>query len=213
MRYDSFVYIYPPRPTMAIKPKSSAFEGMKSRDGWTAQLKLNGQRNMIYIYPSGEIEFWNRRKEKHRNYTPPEFLLDQVRSIFDNRGQWMVIDGELLHAKDRNIKNTLYVWDILVCDDELLIGKTLDFRYNLLLERMHGGRLVSDYVMVASPNIWVASNVGPDEFDDAFEQCAKSYVEGLMFKDINAKLQPCFTDKNNSSWQVRCRRPHGAYRF
>ena len=192
---------------------------MKSRATWTAQYKLNGQRNVIYIDPDLNIQWWNRHQENHRNYTPPKWLEDQIREVVKPTGKWVAIDGELLHAKDATIKNTLYWWDVLVHDNEQMLGTSGQERLELLYSlTQQGGKLsenetadkIADRL---TDNIWLARNIKPDRYDESWKLTEVSYVEGFMFKDMKARLKPMLTEKNNSEWMVRCRKEHKGYQF
>jgi ATP-dependent DNA ligase len=212
--YSKFMYLWPPRPKTAMKPFSPQFEKIKEKSNYRAQLKLNGQRNVIYISPKGEVDMWNRHKERHRNYKLPDWLRDQILDVLDIKKKWIVIDGELLHAKDATTKNILYWWDVLVCDNEYLLGHTYEERFQMLRDRVKTQES-ENWISKATDNIWVADMIGPEDYEKAWEQTATSYVEGFVFKDIKSKLAPCIGEKNNGIWQVRCRKPHsgGNYKF
>lgn len=212
MRYEKFLYLWPPRPKTTIKPASSHFDAMKNRKSWRAQLKLNGQRNVIYISPQGEIQFWNRHAGEHRNWNCPPWLAEQVLQSINHDGQWMVLDGELLHAKNREVKNTFYWWDVLVHNGEYLINTTYQDRYDRLRSVVKTTE-TDRYIAKATDNIWVAELIEPEYYDEAWEQTNISWIEGFVFKNMSGKLKPCIGEKNNHDWQVRCRKPHGAYRF
>ena len=187
---------------------------MKKRSTWRAQLKMNGQRNVIYISPEFEVQLWNRHHEHHKNYTFPNWLLDELKSVVKTNGKWMVIDGELLHAKDTTTKNIFYWWDLLVCNNEYLVGVPYEQRYQMLRERVeiNGSE---GFVSKATEHIWIADMIPPEHYDKAWEETATSYVEGFVLKDIKSKLAPCINEKSNGVWQVRCRKPHsgGVYQF
>ena len=217
MNYDRFCYLHPPRPKTTIKPNTPHFAAMKDRKRWIAQLKLNGQRNVIFISPDGEIEFWNRKNGPHLNYKAPAWLIEMIRSVIrpvQGTPGWTVLDGELLHMKDASVKNTLYWWDVLVYNGEYLVGETYEARHRLLSETVVTSPTSSDGAIAKlTDNIWLAENISPDQYDEMWKRTATSYVEGFVFKNLVGKLRPCIGESNNSEWQVRCRKPHGAYRF
>jgi len=208
-----FLYLWPPRPETAIAPMSPQFQTMKSRPNFIAQLKMNGQRNVLYFSPDGDIQWWNRHGGHHQNYTPPTWLEEEIRSVVQFRGKWIVIDGELLHNKDKTIKNHLYWWDILVLDNDYLVGKTLAERQEMLSGTLRPPVSETTGVFRLSEHISVARNILPEMYDEMWQQTEVSYIEGFVFKHLNAKLMPCVGKKNNSSWQVRCRKTHKGYAF
>jgi ATP-dependent DNA ligase len=184
---------------------------MKNRRTWKAQLKLNGQRNLVFISPEGEIQYWNRHGGPHLNWNSPVWLDQQVRDTVRSNGKWIVLDGELLHAKDADIKNTLCWWDVLVCDGEYLVGTKLSDRRQMLLDLLP--HVDGQFIGKITDNIWLSQDIEAEQYDEAWAETEISWVEGLVFKDYNAKLMPCIGEKNNGTWQVRCRKPHKAYRF
>lgn len=232
MKYTGF-YLWPPRPSTTIQPftvhvqtwppppgtvltYSKYFEAMKQRSTWRAQLKLNGQRNVIYIAPDGAIQMWNRHHDHHLNWKCPKWLEDEVRRVVKMQGKWIVIDGELLHAKDKTVKNTFYWWDVLVLHGEYMLGSTYRERFDRLQELVIPPVEDDGTIAKVSDMVWLARNITPDRYDELFKQkIYTSYVEGFVFKDMAGRLQPCLSGKNNSIWQVRCRKAHtgGAYRF
>jgi ATP-dependent DNA ligase len=228
MKYNSFRYLVPPRPNTTIKPFSSHFEAMKNRRNWRAQVKKNGQRNLIFIDPDGKVDMWNRHQERHLNYNAPQWVVDEVLASITLTGRWIVIDGELLHNKDKTTKNMLYWWDLLVYDGEYLVGTTYGERHKMLFDVtvpiIDGKRTrigpnfhpaVDDEIdRHVGDSITLARNISPDRYEDIWKRFTlTSYIEGFVFKDTNAKLMPCIGEKSNGSWQVRCRKPHKAYSF
>jgi ATP-dependent DNA ligase len=212
MKYNKFMYLYPPRPSSKLKFGSDTYKTFQSRANYIAQLKLNGQRNCIYRFPDGHYEMWNRHKEKHRNYSPPQWIIDEIEATFTFiDGTFTVLDCELLHNKDRDTKNILYFWDVLVLNGEYLIGKTYRDRYDMLLNMIKVPLTRGDMYYIATPNIWVAINLSPLMWDVMWEKTSISYVEGYVIKNMNAKLELGLRPENNGTWQIRCRKPHKNY--
>lgn len=212
MKYDKFTYLYPPRPTTAVEYLGDTYQGLKSRN-WITQFKLNGSRNMIYISPDGDIEFWNRHGERPRNYTPPDWLLDELREhVSWGAGKWTVIDGELLHLKHASVKNTLYLFDILVLNSELLLYQDYAIRYEKLINIL-SPLGYDDIASRVSEHIWVANNILPADWDNYWSLTQNPIIEGFVFKNPKGVLKPMFTAKNNSDWMVRCRKSTKSYAF
>lgn len=213
--YTKFTYIWPPRPETTIQPMSPHFEAMKKRVGWVSQLKLNGQRNTIYIGPDGEVQMWNRHHELHGNYNAQAWVVDHIKSLIKPTGKWMAIDGELLHNKDKTTKNLFYWWDMLVYDDQYLLGTTYGDRHKLLYSAVNTPIDNDGQIARLSEHIWLAMNIQPEQYDDVWKRTETSYVEGFVFKNLAGKLTPGIVEKNNNTWMVRCRKTHagGCYSF
>ena len=137
--YTEFRYIFPPRPATRVKFKSPMYVKFRDDGNWVAQYKLNGQRNVIFISPDRQVDMWNRHKERHKNYKPNEKLANQLLSVLDLPPGWAVLDSELMHAKDKNVKDTIYLYDVLALGGQQLIGETYLQRYNKLAEIVKGG--------------------------------------------------------------------------
>ena len=213
MKYGpNFMYLWPPRPETSIQFGSPHFEIMRKRATWRSNLKLNGQRNLIYISPERELQFWNRHFAHHLNYSFPGWMCKQILEVVPETGKWMVIDGELLHCKDASIKNTLYWWDLLVCDNDYMIGTTYESRHTKLRSLVKTGS-TDGFIAKATENIWLAEIIQPEQYEEAWARTSISYVEGLMFKQLTGKLAPCVGIHNNSLWQVRCRKTTGRHKF
>lgn len=212
--YDKFMYLWPPRPETTIKPMSSHYEIMKSRRNFYAQFKKNGQRNVLYIDPDFNIQWWNRHASGHLNYNAPPWLVDEIKSVVKPTGKWMVIDGELLHNKDRTVKNALYWWDILVYDGQYLVGTKYHERQRILLDALTPPTSGDEAEWTMSPHITVARNIPPEKYDEMWQKAQSiSVVEGFVFKNINGTLKPCIGEHNNSDWMVRCRKTTGRHPF
>jgi len=215
MNVDKFMYFWPPRAKTSVKFGSDHQKKLADSNLWVAQFKLNGQRNLTYIDPDGNFQFWNRHKEEHRSYSPPDFLRDELRDVLGvERGKWSVFDGELLHLKDKTIKNTIYLFDVLVFNGKFLLNSTYFDRHQLLRETTGTTDASRDDIAIKpTKHVWVADTLRPNEWDDAWKHTDISYIEGFVFKKVDARLKPCIVEKNNTEWQIRCRKPTKNYQF
>lgn len=200
-------YIYPPRPTAVIKYDTEIFRRMQSTPGWIAQIKANGQRSMEYFHPDGKLVLWNRHHESHRNYKLPDWLEAELRNALKFQpGVWNVVDGELLHAKDATVKNTFYLWDILVHNDDWRIGTTYGERHKTLLEITGAKDVVDGWKYQISEHIWVAAHIPQDRWAEMWGMTKISWVEGFVLKNLNGRLLPGFKEENNGDWMIRSRK-------
>lgn len=194
MKYDSYQYLYPPRPETRIPPGSLGF--YESR-GWWAQVKKNGTCTVIFAR-GDEVIFKTRHNDNHKQWTPTKEIAD----FFKGHDKWNVFVAELLHSKVPGIRDQLYIFDQIVADSEQLVGTTLGQRQSLFQSRweyLSGGR---DSLQV-HPNISVAANFTCG-FADVFKRL-KVEDEGLVMKDPKGILKSCFREGTNASWQVKSR--------
>lgn len=221
--YTAWQYLYPPRTEMKIEwnPEGRLQKTWTAFPDVIAQFKLNGSRNLIVIRPDDGIEFWNRHKERQGKgkYVIPPTLLAQIRAMPYPRGKWNIIDGELMHYKVEYIKDTLYLFDVLVWGSEHLIGETYEARYKLL------GTLVGDvtdnqYPLDFRPKvgkIYIAQSLSVDRWAWAWQQAqlGKTEIEGLVLKRNGAVscLGPANKQINNNGFMLRIRKPHKNFQY
>ena len=165
--------------------------------------------------PSGgaSIDMWNRHQSHHLNYNVQPWFVEHILSTLKPVGKWLVIDGELLHCKDASVKNTIYLWDVLVYNGEYLVGMSYGDRYALLQTLFKVPIIEEPFMAKVSENIWLARNIKPEQYDEAWKLTAISYIEGLVFKRLDGKLAPGIREQNNSDWMVRCRKISGRHKF
>lgn len=208
--YEKFLYIYPPRPEVSYRFDSESLKTLQRTPNWIAELKLNGQRNLLFVDPSGEIQMWGRDKDLHGNYYPPNWLIEQIKTKLQLAlGKWHVLDSELLDAKDKDsaAKNVVCFFDVLVHDGLYLVGTTQRERHERLFN-ITGASLIEsgNFVRKLSENLWVLDDIPPDRWEEAWNLTSTSWIEGLVLKNAAAKLRFGLTDSNNSDWQVRVRK-------
>lgn len=160
-------------------------------DDWTAQIKWDGVRILLY-YDGGETKLFNR-KQNERTLQFPEFL---DTSSFCT-AQSVILDGEVI-AFDQNkpsfyevmkrdrmkqaqsiqsgmtrVPITYMVFDVLFCDGDWVTDRPLQERQALL-----------NSIIVPRNNVQLVQN-----FDDGaalFDQMKHYQMEGVVFKDLRS---------------------------
>jgi hypothetical protein len=206
--YDSYRYLWPPRPEKAAPQELIQFY---ERRGWTAQVKKNGTCTLIFAR-GDEVIFKTRHNDDHKAWSP----LPVHREFFAGRPGWNVYVAELLHSKGPLLKNHLYLFDILVSDGVELTGTALAERQEMLRQRFPSPRadIIGSRAGIGARMI--TADVSQAEIvDDPSRTWADlgPLDEGFVFKNPLAKLAPCATPTSNSNWQVKVRRPHANYSF
>lgn len=207
MTYDKYAYLFPPRPEKKI---AQPLLGFYENRGFWAQVKKNGTCTTIFARDD-DVIFKTRHPEirngNHALWAPE----DDHNVFFAGSKNWNVYVAELLHSKvSGGPKSQLYIFDQVVADGKQLVGTTFAERQQMLHDKFGCGTDEGDQVRVA-PRIAIAKCFN-ENFDSLFDSL-KPEDEGLVLKNPDGKLKPCFKADSNSSWQVKCRIPHKNYSF
>lgn len=208
MKYDKFAYLYPPRPEKAVP---SNFLGFYRKQGWIAQVKKNGTCNVLFVSPERQITAMSRHNDDHKAWTPTEKSSAAFAKL-PGKG-WYVFTTEVLNNKVPGIRDTHYIFDILVADGVYLIDTTFESRQEILRDLFLTGdeeETFSHYII--NDNVWLAKII-TEKFKTLFTGLTNPEDEGLVLKDPKAKLKLCSKPKDNSGWQVKCRAGHKNFGF
>jgi len=210
MKYDSWKYLFPPRPESAIPPDMLAFY---EKRGWVCQYKKNGTCTIIGVSPDRKLIAINRHQENHKAWQLTQHIKDALRSIF-TKPLWYVVVAEIMHSKTPTIKDTIFIHDILVHESEYLVGTTFKERQEILNPYLLTNvETKTHYVCDTDGKVWFAK-IYDKGFADLFRSIKEPKIdEGLVLKDPNGKLRSCDRADANSSWQVKCRHSTKSYQF
>lgn len=210
MKYQKFQFLYPPRPENAIPSAMlTYYEGRK----WLAQFKKNGTNTEIAISPDKQFFMKTRHNTDHKQWSLTPHIQKELIRLLPEK-EWFVICCELLHNKTKEIKDTIYIFDVLVWKGEFLYDSTFAERKKLLDDRLITNvEAVSHYVCDNAGKIWYAKAFDKD-FKALFAAIKDPNVdEGLVLKDPNGKLEACAKPTDNAHWQVKCRHTKKGYAF
>jgi len=208
MIFNSYQYLWPPRP---VNPIPDILLKYYEDKGWIAQYKKNGTCTVLYVNPAKEIIAKTRHKTNHKAWSPSQEFSDQFKNLPGDG--WYVFTGELLHSKTPNIKDTIYLFDLLVDDSEYLVGYTLKER----IARLHSlfpkrARAINNGHYVADSKLWIANSI-KSNFNKVYKSLSLAEDEGLVLKDPHARLHLCINEHANEAWQIKCRKPTKNYSF
>jgi hypothetical protein len=195
--YTDFSYLWPPRPENKV-PKAVLADYEKN--GWIAQRKKNGTCTVVFCR-GDTIIFKTRHNDDHRMWIPNKEHIDFFRGLSDH---WNVFVGELLHSKTPHIKDHLVLFDQIVANGKHLVGSKLMERQELLKQRWPTGESLKDTVKITKYFSRIKNFKAG--FRTLFNDMAPE-DEGLVLKDPNAPLQPCWRQTANNEWQVKSRIP------
>jgi ATP-dependent DNA ligase len=209
MKYDSYRYIYPPRPKNPIPPTDLNFW---DNGGLICQPKLNGSNSVIFKSPSG-VKAMNRHNQSLTGFR----ISDELKSILPQDGHF-VINGEYMNKGKldqfgNNFNHKLVIFDILVQNSEYLVGKSVSNRLEILNSIFNPKESKWGYLHQISENIFMVKSF-ENNFKSTFDYLTKiDMVEGVVLKRKSAKLEIGIREENNSNWMLKSRKPHKNYKF
>jgi len=218
MLYNKFTYIYPPRPEVKTSPNEL---DRYDNGQYVGQPKYNG--TCVVVFTNGvDLHIYNRHKQTFPANTKHIDFLSLAKTK-----NWYVYAGEYLNKgklgeSGIKEKDLFIIWDCLVWDGERLVGKTLEYRLNLLEQIYPCKRAV-----VGSDGIEMYNHLCCTEFKGiykaptylgGFSELYKDIVktdlyEGLVLKKRDSKLGFGFQSANNQEWQIKCRKENKLYHF
>lgn len=212
MNYNSFRYIFPPRPKNAIPDSDLNFWDNGSL---IVQPKINGSNCVIFT--NGEkLMIMNRHSQYMTNV---DIQRQEVLNLFRGEpGKWMVLNGEYLNKskQDENrqtFNHKLVIFDILVYNSDYLVGKTFQERINLLDELYGQNDSEKSYLYSVSNNVYRVKSF-ENSFKSLYDQLTPiDMIEGLVLKRKNARLEIGNTENNNIKSQLKARKPTKNYKF
>ena len=208
--YNSYQYLYPPRPEQAI-PAVALDRFDKGK--YIGDPKLNG--DCCVIFTNGkELHVMNRH-----NKQSSKFKLDKSEIFKLHRGiGWMVLVGEYMDKskKDETGKtwnHKLVLFDILVLNGNYLLGATFQERKSIL-NKLYG-KPVADKPLLhrISENVWKTIPIEKDFKDVYFDLTKHDMYEGLVLKLKNGRLERGDREANNTKTQCKARKETKNYAY
>ena len=207
IRYESFQYIFPPRPKNPIQSKDLK---IWDNDMMVAQPKLNGTNCTVYM-DGQNVYVYNRHGQRMSNF---DLDKQELQSLYRGKG-WMVLNGEYMNKSKKDqfgeiFNNKFCLFDILVFENNYLVGKTFQERINMLND-FYGEP--NEVLHCITPNVFRIKS-----FYTEFEKLYNSLVstdmmEGLVLKRKSAKLEVGSTENNNIKSQIKVRKPTKNYKY
>lgn len=218
MLYETYRYIYPPRPSNKIDPK---YLNRYDNGEYYAQPKLNGSCGVVFLSGNGPAIVMNRHGEIMTNVKRDQIAFEELH----HGTGYMVLTGEVLNKAKNGENNKLFnqkfiIWDIIVFNGEQLIGTTFAQRQKLLSELYKPLKSEFKYIYpIASKTFLKIQGVYmPSLFTEGFSKTFDTLIkvdvyEGIVLKKKNAPLAHGFHSSNNTDWQIKCRKPTKNYKL
>ena len=212
MKYNSYRYIYPPRPRNPIKSDELNFW---DNGTLTAQPKINGSNVVIFMDGTRNM-IMNRHNQRLTNF---ELSQSELQNLYKcNPGELMVINGEYLNKSKQDergitFNHKLIIFDILVFKSDYLIGSTFSERITLLDELYGTKDSEKSFLYSISDNVYRVKSYETG-FKQIYDELIKiDMIEGLVLKRKNAKLEIGNTENNNTKSQLKARKNCKLYKY
>jgi len=210
IKFDSFHYIFPPRPKNSVPQSELNFwdNGML-----IGQPKMNGSNAVIFMNGK-DVHFYNRHNQRMTNV---QLGKDELLKLYSGEG-WMVINGEYMNKSksDENgqvFNHKLVIFDTLVHNGTYLLGTTFQDRLNLMDNLFGKNESEKTYLYSITENIYRVKSY-TSNFKEMFEELIKiDMVEGLVMKRKSGKLEIGNTENNNTKSQIKFRKATKNYKF
>ena len=210
IKFDSFHYIYPPRPKNPVPQSELDFwdNGML-----IGQPKMNGSNAVIFMNGK-DVHFYNRHNQRMTNV---QLGKEELLELYSGEG-WMVINGEYMNKSksDENgqvFNHKLVIFDTLVHNGTYLLGSTFQDRVNLMDNLFGKNESEKTYLYSVTENIYRVKSY-TSNFKEMFEELIKiDMVEGLVMKRKSGKLEIGNTENNNTKSQIKFRKATKNYKF
>jgi len=210
IKFDSFHYLYPPRPKNAVP--------LSDLDFWDnnmmiAQPKLNGSNAIIFMNGK-DVLFFNRHNQRMSNV---QLNSDELLRLISGSG-WMAINGEYMNKSKSDENNEVFnhklvIFDLLVYDGNYLVGNSFQERISLLDSLFGTNSSEKEYLYSISENIYRVKSFDSN-FKELFTNLSKiDMIEGLVCKRKSAKLEIGNTENNNTKSQIKFRKATKNYKF
>ena len=206
------VRIYPPRIEIILPP-----ENLERIRGYYAEYKYNDIRTLIHILP-GEILLMTRKREPVKEYSLTEPMKNALNRLRLDPTKLHTLDGGIIRHLSIGGEHPIVLWDVLVHDNIPLIDRTMVDRYRLLekicghpkkLENSTGHQIGLE----VSGALWLAPLFTSNFKARYLVATQVDYLEGLVLKNPHAPLESSRHEENNTSWQIKIRKPAKNYAF
>lgn len=215
-------FLFPPRAETAINPAPDILNSTHIAD-YIATVKYNGDA-VVVVSDGHSIRVYNRHGQP---YSKNKVINPEIHRC--QKGRIQLLCGEYLskgqigeHGKCNDV---FVIWDLLVVNSIYLLGS--DYYHRMMdIEALFEPTKISiapngeiqafEFLRWGNvANIGVAAHISPtcDLFDEFLRITPYQLYEGFVLKKRHAPLEPGFTAKNNTGWQLKVRKPTKNYAF
>ena len=208
--------IFPPRPKGRIMP--TELPRMEKMGKYIWQPKYQGSRICINISPEGQVTSCDRHGSTHASFHLSSQHIQEILALPGlKKGIEYWLDGEvLIKTKAKDTKGKIVLFDILQVGTYFFMKPVQTERLAILDELCGFARTFDPWRGIAykvSENI-LLSPYGEQGFAEAFKKYTNDdEVEGLVLRDKESVIDNFGQKEYETTWLIRCRRPHKNYNF
>ena len=198
------IFFYPNRPLL-FSVDDPRIVSMGTDPNYDAEIKKNGTRLVLQKTKSphpnkqGDFIFFNRQKEVLK-YEPSKELMEELSKLripFESQ-----LDGELMHFKTKNLKHTIYFYDVYVLSGNL-VTVNLEKRREILKDMFGDNKFKLIHIS--------------KQYKNGFIKLFKKVIteeenEGLVIKDKRGIISFTVTKSPDVAWQIKIRKPTKNYK-
>ncbi len=164
------MYLYPCKPN-TLTPDSKLFDELDRDIGWIAEVKKNGWRALPIMSEDGKLTIWTRHKTLIKEAVPE---LREALSGMIPAGT--ILDGEFINNRTKGVKGKLYLFDILMLKENLLLNIPLRERRQIL-----------ESVIKETQDIVLAQQVRVGKKRLYYQSIEGEENEGIVIKRLDSK--------------------------
>ena len=164
------MYLYPCKPN-TLTPDSKLFDELDRDIGWIAEGKKNGWRALPIMSEDGKLTIWTRHKTLIKEAVPE---LREALSGMIPAGT--ILDGEFINNRTKGVKGKLYLFDILMLKENLLLNIPLRERRQIL-----------ESVIKETQDIVLAQQVRVGKKRLYYQSIEGEENEGIVIKRLDSK--------------------------
>lgn len=162
-----FAPYYFPNMPIRLHPNNPYFLELDNNELWAAEVKKNGWRCLTYI--NDNILFYNR----HNRLITENFT--SLRKSLKDIPPKTILDGEILNFRTKDVKEKLYLFDVIMWDGKLLASQPYIERIKYLKN------------IPTSEHVEIAEQFYKNKVRLFYDSINSQLLEGIVLKRIDSK--------------------------
>ena len=210
--YDSYRFLYPPRPDRAVSPsRLSDYDNGE----FLCEFKLDGDCACVFTNGIETVV-----KDRHGNsFKKDTRALEAIAKTLHRGNGWIGICAEWLckskkNSLGANANGNLVLWDLIILNGCILTNYSHESRKQLLDDLYATGDHSEPFLLATdNPHVQVVKHY-LGNFENAYDSILKvPMIEGLVLKKRKALLELGLSESNNARTMLKFRKPTENYHY